>query len=92
MSKLNISLNLPVSFLKEGSRYVAYTPALDLSTSGDTLEQARRRFTEAVESFFEETLDKGTLDQALSDLGWQKTRNRWNPPVVVSHDTEEIRV
>ncbi len=61
MPKLNISLNLPVSFLKEGNRYVAYTPALDLSTSGNTLEQAWHRFTEAVESFFEEILDKGTL-------------------------------
>ncbi|MEK7537372.1 MAG: hypothetical protein AAB619_00155 [Patescibacteria group bacterium] len=46
---------LPVSILREGKRFIAYTPALDLSTSGKTFEQAKQRFEEAAELFFEET-------------------------------------
>ncbi|MEK7636828.1 MAG: hypothetical protein AAB402_00355 [Patescibacteria group bacterium] len=46
---------LPVSILREGKRFIAYTPALDLSTSGKTFDQAKQRFAEAAELFFEET-------------------------------------
>lgn len=57
--------NLPVTFLKEKDRFVAYTPALDLSTSGETLEEARKRFVEAAMLFFEEITKRGTFDEAL---------------------------
>lgn len=50
MKKLTFQANLPVTFLREGKKFVAYTPALDLSTSGDTLEQAQKRFAEAAGS------------------------------------------
>ena len=90
MKKVRIDFNLPVSFLKEDKRFIAYTPVLDLSTSGKTYKEARRRFEEAAQLFFEETLRKGTLDEALQDLGWQKREARWQPPVVVSN--EPIRV
>ena len=53
--------SLPVTFLREGDQFVAYTPALDLSTSGDTFEQAKKRFSEVVGIFFEECLNMGTL-------------------------------
>lgn len=49
-------MSLPVSVLKEGKRFVAYAPALDLSTSGKTYEEAKERFEEAVTLFFEETV------------------------------------
>jgi predicted RNase H-like HicB family nuclease len=45
-----------VAILREGKRFVAYTPALDLSTSGKTQAEAKARFQEAAELFFEELL------------------------------------
>lgn len=51
---------LPVSFLREGKRFIAYTPALDLSTSGKTFEEAKEHFVEASELFFEELDRMGT--------------------------------
>ncbi len=62
MKKLQYQLSLPVTFLKEGSSFVAYSPALDLSTVGDTFEQAKARFEEAVQIFFEEIAEKGTMN------------------------------
>jgi len=47
----SLIFNLPVSFLRESDQFVAYTPALDLSTSGTTLEEAKSNFTEAVGIF-----------------------------------------
>ena len=44
---------------------MAYTPALDLSTSGTTLEEAKKNFTEAVEIFFDEIVKMGTLEDVF---------------------------
>ena len=92
MDKAIQSLNLPVSFLRESDQFVAYTPALDLSTSGHTLEEAKKNFTEAVELFFNEIISMKTLEDVLLDLGWQKQEHSFVPPVVVSQGMESVRV
>lgn len=63
--------NLPVFIIKEGKNYIAYTPALDLSTSGKDYEEVRKRFHEIVNIFFEEIVKKGTMEEALKELGWR---------------------
>ena len=83
---------LPVSILKEGKYFIAYSPVLDLSTSSKTFEEVKKRFDEAVEIFFEELIDKGTLDKVLAELGWEKIKGKWAPPIVISHETEHFRL
>lgn len=92
MKKINFQASLPVTFLREGKQFIAYTPALDLSTSGDTFEQVKKRFSEIVGIFFEECLNMGTLESILSDLGWIKRKSLWNPPTVVAQDTQMFNV
>ncbi len=86
------SLNLPVSFLRESDQFVAYTPALDLSTSGSTLEEAKNNFAEAVEIFFDEIISMGTFEDVLLDLGWKKQNEDFIPPVVISQGMESVKV
>jgi len=88
----SIIYNLPVSFLKEANQFVAYTPVLDLSTSGATLEEAKNNFTEAVGIFFDEIIEMGTLEDVLLDLGWKKKNEDFIPPVIVSQGMESVRV
>ncbi|MCX6020366.1 MAG: type II toxin-antitoxin system HicB family antitoxin [Chloroflexi bacterium] len=38
---------------REGNQYVALCPDLDIASQGDTVEDARRNLTEAVQMFFE---------------------------------------
>lgn len=92
MKKSQFQFALPVSILKEGDSFIAYSPALDLSTAGDTFEEAKKRFEEAVQLFFEEITAKGTVDEALTELGWQRKDNHLKPPVVISHQTETFSV
>jgi predicted RNase H-like HicB family nuclease len=92
MKKLMMRANLPVIFLKERGRFVAYTPALDLSTAGKTLAQAERRFAEAAKLFFEECQEMGTLDEVLRNLGWTKSRNAWNPPIVFAREFQTMSI
>lgn len=85
-------VSLPVSILKEGKYYIAYSPALDLSTSGKTFKEVKKRFEEVVEIFFEELSAKGTLDKVLGELGWHKVQKEWSPPVVVANETESFKI
>lgn len=87
-----LEFKLPVSFLREGKKYVAYTPALDLSTSGRTYKEAKRRFSEIVNIFFEELIKKGTLEEVLRDLGWKRVQSKWSPPVIISQELQSVRV
>lgn len=82
MNSTHFNFALPVDILKEGDSFIAYTPALDLSTVGDTFEEAQQRFKEAVQIFFEEINEKGTVDEVLTELGWQKYKNEFTPPIV----------
>jgi len=88
----SIETKLPVTILREGKRYIAYTPTLDLSTSGKNVREAKKRFSEAVSIFFEECLKHGTLSDTLANLGWRHGRSQWEPPQVVIHTTEKVRV
>jgi len=80
-----MQFGLPVSILREGDSFVAYTPALDLSTAGSTFEEAQKNFGEAVNIFFKELVEMGTLDDVLTELGWQKQNNNFVPPIVVAN-------
>lgn len=78
-----LNFGLPVSVKKEGSTYVAYTPALDISTDGRTKAEARKNFAELVTVFFDEFSDNvDALDVVLQELGWVKQKNAWAPPMV----------
>jgi len=90
--KVDLKLSLPVSFLREGDCFIAYSPALDLSTSANSFEKAKKRFVEATEIFFEELLEKGTLNEVLLELGWEKVKKQWVPPVIVAHEDVEVDI
>ena len=84
--------NLPVVIMKQGKHFVAYSPAIDLSTVGKSAKEAQRMFTEAAGIFFEEIVGAGTTDEVLSDLGWKKVQKQWNPPKMVSSESVGITI
>ncbi|KKP32710.1 MAG: hypothetical protein A2312_03975 [Candidatus Staskawiczbacteria bacterium RIFOXYB2_FULL_32_9] len=92
MKNILLEFNLPMSILKEGKKFIAYTPVLDLSTSGNNYEQAKNRFTEIVEIFFEEIIKKNTIEEVLTDLGWKKNQTKWTPPIVISNELQNIKL
>jgi predicted RNase H-like HicB family nuclease len=92
LRKIHLRFSLPVSILREGKYFIAYTPALDLSTSGKNFEEVKERFGEVVQIFFDELLEKGTLDEVLSELGWRRVKKEWMPPVVISHRSEDFKI
>jgi hypothetical protein len=75
--KIQFQALLPVTILREADQFVAYTSVLDLSTSGDSFEQAKNRFSEIVQIFFDECLNMGTLESVLLNLGWNKQNMKY---------------
>ncbi len=83
---------LPVVITKQNKRFVAYSPALDISTAHKTEKGAKSRFEELVNLFMEEIVEAGTVDDVLYELGWKKVQKKWNPPTVVSSNLIDTRV
>jgi predicted RNase H-like HicB family nuclease len=81
-----IIIQLNVMLLKEDDSFVAYCPALELSSFGDSPEDAQKAFHEALEIFIEETSNKGTFDNELLSLGWtlkKKPEPEYYPPLLI---------
>ena len=95
MSKKLLNISLTVDIYKENGKFIAYAPALDLSTCGNTFEKAKRRFEEVVEIFIDELEKDGTLEDVLCSLGWRKVskpHKRWIPPSFVGQIQENIEI
>jgi len=56
---------------EDTGQYVAYCPALELSSYGDTEAEAQAAFEEALQFFVQDTAERGTLDKLLLALGWR---------------------
>ena len=75
-----------VHIFKEGDTYVAYVPALDVSSCGATDDEARRNIRDAVRGFLESSADLGTLDEILQEAGYEREGDKWRAPEFVSVD------
>lgn len=64
-------------FFREGDVYVGVVPELNVSSFGETLEEARSSLQEAVEAFIEECQEMGTLDEVMEEAGFVKRADCW---------------
>ena len=92
MKNTDLNFSLPVLITKQNKRFVAYTPALDLSTSGKTEKDVKKKFVEVVVIFMEELIESKNVDEVLSEFGWKKVQKKWSPPKVVSSNLMGIKV
>ncbi|HBB65572.1 MAG TPA: hypothetical protein DCZ84_02995 [Candidatus Vogelbacteria bacterium] len=92
MALKSLSLKLSVLVTKHGKRFVAYTPALDIATSGKSEMDVKVKFQELVSLFFEEVAIEGTINDVLTELGWKKEQRKWIPPRVISSKSVDFRI
>jgi len=79
---MNISVRIEI--FKEGDVYVALSPELNVSSFGETVEDAKNSIKEAIKAFIEECERMGTLEDVLEESGFSKTNDSWESrrPVV----------
>lgn len=63
---MNIHLEYCIEVFEEDGQYVALCPELNVSSFGDSVEEAKRALQGAVELFLEECESMGTLQEVLS--------------------------
>jgi predicted RNase H-like HicB family nuclease len=74
----NIQLKLEV--FREGDLYVGICPALNVSSFGETIAEARQSIQEALEGFIEECNEMGTLLEVLEESGFGLKDGVWLYP------------
>jgi hypothetical protein len=89
--RIRIKGKLPLCFMREKESFIAFSPALDLSTCGRSLEEAKKNFIEALDIFFEECLKMGTLNEVLESCGWSRDKKKgWEPPAYIGEERVDI--
>ncbi len=80
-----IQIEFDMIAFKEGASYVAYCPELDISSCGNTVEQAKEMLKSAIRLFLEEAEKIGTLKDILEEANYKKdTSGKWLPPRLVA--------
>lgn len=70
---------------QEGETYIAFSPKLDVSSCGNTVDEAKGNLKTAVRLFLEESAKMGTLEDILEEAGYEsKGLNDWTAPRVVT--------
>jgi predicted RNase H-like HicB family nuclease len=87
-----VNVDIIISIFKESKYYVAYCPALELSSYGKTEKEAKAYFEDALKVFLEDTIERGTLEKCLLKFGWtlqQKPEIKYLPPRI-ENELEKI--
>lgn len=64
---------------REGNLYVALCPDLDVSSFGETIEEAKQSLNEALAAFIEECEAMGSLAEVLEEAGFARRNGSWLP-------------
>lgn len=67
-------IGVDLFLFKEDEQVIAYSPALEISSYGDTYDDAENAFQEATDIFITYSHKKGTLVADLLELGWTITK------------------
>lgn len=76
-----------VEVWKEGDMFVSYVPQIDISSCGKTVDQARNNIREALELYFDESENMGTLQQILEEAGFEvDNKKHWRAPEMIAYE------
>jgi predicted RNase H-like HicB family nuclease len=90
---MNIHLVYRAEVFKEDGQFVAICPELNVSSFGDSVEEARKSLREAIDLFLEECESMGTIEPVLRESGFNPDPadpKRWVSRVPLSRVSEAI--
>ena len=67
-----MKIRLTEEIWKEGNMYVSYCPELDITSCGESVEQAKKNLKEAIFININETKKMGTFDRFLQEAGFEE--------------------
>ena len=91
-NRVSVSFMVRGIVRKEPDGFVAGYPRLELYSQGDSPEQAKENAREALRLWFGSCIDRGTLGEALRELGWHRAPDDATDAGGVSADAEHIMI
>ena len=88
-----LSIVFNVQLFEENGVIVALCPELNVSSFGDTPEEAMDSLKEALSLFLEGCQEMGTLEAVLEEAGYHLIDGRWIPrkPLAVKQDELSLK-
>ena len=87
-----MDIEYTVHIWKEGDQFVAHAMPLDVASSGQTPEHARKALDEAVHLFLITAADMGTLEEVLQESGYELRQGNWVGPSWVATERHSTAV
>lgn len=87
-----MNLEYTVHIWKEGDQFVAHAMPLDVMSSGQTPEEAKKALDEAVHLFLIVAADTGTLEEVLQEAGYECQQGNWVSPSWVAIERRSTMV
>lgn len=89
---MDTTVNFTTEIWKAGQYFVAWTPELDVSSMGITIDESRKNLREAVGLFLEETEKMGTLREVLEEAGYMRIDQMWRAPEILAIEKMSVAV
>ena len=86
MEKKLSQFTFTLQVFREDKVFVAYNPELDVSSCGESVEEAKENLRDAVSGFLKSAHKHGTLHSILEEAGYVRKRNRWHAPELMALD------
>lgn len=85
-------LNIKMEIFQEDDLYVSLCPNLNVSSFGESVEEAKQSLIEAVEAFIEECAEMGTLEDVLEECGYSKVSQTWQFREAVKEESLAVAI
>jgi predicted RNase H-like HicB family nuclease len=92
MEKIAMNLSIRVEIFKEDDVYVALSPELNVSSFGETIDEAKKSIREAIEGFLQECREMGSLNEVLEESGFLRVENSWQSRIPVAKENLALAV
>ncbi len=85
-------LRFPAVFFREGDLVVSLCPVLNVSSFGETQDEAEQSLIEAVAAFIRGCNELGTLEEVLEESGYRQEKGIWVAPAFIGMREPEVAV
>jgi predicted RNase H-like HicB family nuclease len=87
-----MKINFNIKYFKEDDSIVALCPELQVSSFGETLEDAELSIKDALALFLEGCAELGTLNEIMEEAGFMKIGDEWilRTPVKTSETSLQL--
>ena len=88
-----MDINITIEVWQKGKWFIAKCPELDFISQGKTREEAKNNLLEVIQIQFEEMSQIGTLDEYLTECGYEKQNNKITPKTeMIGFEKYSLRV